>query len=348
MVTSSEFDKVLVPVDYQKDVLVRTFDTLIGFNKKNKKGKFMKAIKEEYRWDPVLGKSVFVDREKENDEKTKGYKRVNLDQKISKPTVTAAEKKEKTAEEKKADKELYTGTLLNKVGKTKAQIDKELNDKIKTRRVARPIETPDDTDYTVEELADFFWKFKNIRENPKYGGSPIALKQYLAKNEKARKKADEIMISKVGHSDKKKPKKKDPAEKKTSVKLENSVDKITDWFWAHKSDPSFKTLFDNTDSRVTLARMIKNDPRGLKFFAKIMKDAGYVPSEEKPNTLRATLIKHSKPEAARNWANYDDAVEVLKAPIKRVQKAYREADQRIGIGINWAMEELFGSGWERI
>ena len=36
MVTTAEFDKVLVPVDYQNNVLMRTFDTLVGFNKKNK------------------------------------------------------------------------------------------------------------------------------------------------------------------------------------------------------------------------------------------------------------------------------------------------------------------------
>jgi len=58
--------------------------------------------------------------------------------------------------------------------------------------------------------------------------------------------------------------------------------------------------------------------------------------------------KELKEDELDEGRDYETALDTLKGPIRRVQKAYKNADQRIAIGINWAMEELFGSGWERI
>ena len=47
-------------------------------------------------------------------------------------------------------------------------------------------------------------------------------------------------------------------------------------------------------------------------------------------------------------ADFDNNIEVHLNAVKRVQKAYKNADQRVALGINWAMKELFGNGWEKI
>ena len=362
MVTSAEFDEVLVPVDYQKDVLMRTFDSLIGFNKKNKKGKFMKAIKEEWVYDPVLKKSVFKDRDAERREtqakKDNGtYKVVDLDAKKSKPKAEKTSAEEKADKIKKAEgKELYSGNLVNKKGKTIAQVEKEARERARVpRAIRKEIPEPGDTHYTCEEMGKLIWKH-SAAARQKYV-SNLAIQEKLAENEALRKKWDEKLISKFGHKPEDQVKKTRSTTPKTAiskVELEDDPYKIADWFWDKKDTNDFKIMFPDVGSYSTLFRTIKNDARGIKFFAKLMRDRGYRKTPDKPFVAKATLIK-KKPEAAKDFeelgeaaVGFDDALEVLRGPIKKVQKAYKEADQRIGIGINWAMEELFGSGWERI
>ena len=361
MVTSAEFDNVLVPVDYQKDVLVRTFDSLIGFNKKNKKGKFMKAIKEEWVWDPAAKKSVFKDREAER-RATKAkidngtYKVVSLDAK-KKPKVEKTDSEKKTEIKKKAEgKELYAGTLVNKKGKTLEQIEKEAREKIRVpRAIRKEIVEPGDTHYTCQELAKKFYTHSAaVREK---FASELDLLNRLLVDEKLRKKLDEKRINKYGHkTDEEMRKSRKASAPKEKIELEKDPSKITDWFWAKKDEPDFKVLFPGVTSRYMLSKAIENDERGIKFFAKIMKDRGYRLTPDKPFVAKATLIK-KKGDAACDWEKegeaargygFNDAVEVLRGPIERVKKAYKDSDQRIGIGINWAMEELFGSGWEKI
>lgn len=314
MVTSAEFDKVLVPVDYQKDVLFRTFDTLIGFNKKNKKGKFMKAIKEEWTYDPKTGKQVFVDRQKASDEKTAHFKRVNLDQKMSKPSVTAAEKKTKTAEEKTKGKELYQGHLLNKVGKTLDQIEKDAKEKVKvTKAIKGEIKEPGDTHYTITELAEKIWPI-SPKTRERHSGSIIAFKQALSKDEGYRKRADEFLIKKIGHKTEEEMKtakksasetKAKKAEKIDKAKLETDIHKIADWFWDRKDTKDFKVIFPDATSYPKLFRMIQNDDRGPEWFAKIMFRNGYLKDVEKPFVRKAVLIK--KGDAACDWEKEGEA-----------------------------------------
>ena len=328
MVTSAEFDEVLVPVDYQKDVLMRTFDTLVGFNKKNKKGKIMKAIKEEWTYDPKTRKQVYVDRQKANDEKTAHYKRINLDQKMSKPSVTAATKKKKTAEEKAEGKELYKGYLLNKVGKTLDQIEKDAKEKARVSRVIRgEIKEPGDTHYTIQELADKIWPIsQKVRE--RHNGSMIAFKQALAKDEGYRKRADEFAIKKFGHKteEEMKASKKSSAEAKAKkaekidkAKLETDIHKIADWFWNKRNANSFKIIFPDVDDYGTMFRIIQNDDRGKDWYAKIMFRNGYVKPVEKPFNAKAVVIK-KKSDAACDWEkegeaakDYDDIWDSVKS-----------------------------------
>ena len=370
MVTSGEFDKVLVPVDYQKDVLMRTFDSLIGFNKKNKKGKFMKAIKEEYRWDPVLGKPVFVDREKEVREKSKGYKVIKLDKpkkeknndiKVKRTAntvdVSEPEKKETKKTAKKVE-EVIKSTLVNKNGKTLKGLERERKESSKlpsyddfyrnikqfnpnfpkdhiinkgavTReeaiRKAHEMEREaraeaemfknfvEDTHYTVDEIVDYAWKHsKKTREKFL---SDRDFRKALIKKKALRDLYDNRMIEVLGHKPedaKKKVSKEAKVQKavakekaiKEKAELETDINKIADWFWAHKADPSYRSLFDNTNSKYTLARLIKNDDRGLKFFAKIMRDHGYKKAEEKPAEKKVVLIK--KGQGARGFEEDDD------------------------------------------
>lgn len=328
MVTSAEFDEVLVPVDYQKDVLMRTFDTLVGFNKKNKKGKIMKAIKEEWTYDPKTRKQVYIDRQKINDEKTAHYKRINLDQKMSKPSVTAATKKKKTAEEKAEGKELYKGYLLNKVGKTLDQIEKDAKEKVRTSRVIRgEIKEPGDTHYTIQELAEKIWPIsQKVRE--RHNGSMIAFKQTLAKDENYRKKADEFAIKKFGHKTEeemkasKKPAteaKAKKAEKIDKAKLETDIHRIADWFWDRRNANSFKIIFPDVDDYSTMFRIIQNDDRGKDWYAKIMFRNGYIKPVEKPFNAKAVIIK-KKGDAACDWEkdgeaakDYDDIWDSVKS-----------------------------------
>lgn len=328
MVTSAEFDKVLVPVDYQKDVYFRTFDSLAGFNKKNKKGKFMKAIKEEWTYDPKTGKQVYVDRQKANDEKTAHYKRINLDQKMTKPSVTAASKKKKTAEEKAKGKELYKGYLLNKVGKTLDQIEREANEKARVSRVIKGnIEEPGDTHYTIQELAEKIWPIsQKVRE--RHNGSMVAFKQALAKDEGYRKRADEFLIKKIGHKSEeemksaKKPAAETAAKKAEKIekgKLETDLHRIADWFWDKKGTKDFKIIFPDVDDYSTMFRIIQNDDRGTKWYAKIMFRNGYVKPAEKPFDKKAVLVK-KKSEAACDFEkegeaakDYDDIWDSVKS-----------------------------------
>lgn len=319
MVTSAEFDEVLVPVDYQKDVLMRTFDSLIGFNKKNKKGKFMPAIKEEWVYDPVTKKSVFRDREAErkafNEKKEKGaYKIVNLDAKKSKPAVTAATKKEKTAEEKAKGKELYQGHLLNKVGKTNAQIEKEVRDRNASHRAIRKERVePGDTHYTCKEIADYVYT-----HSPKARAkwlSNVHMWDDLIANEKLRKFLDEKMIAKLGHKaeDEQKSAKRTPSETKAKVaakiekaKLETDIHKIADWFWDKRNTKDFKIIFPDTDDYGTMFRLIQNDDRGKEWYAKIMYKNGYVKPTEKPFKAKAVIVK-KKGDAACDWEKEGEA-----------------------------------------
>ena len=349
MVTSAEFDKVLVPVDYQNNVLMRTFDTLVGFNKKNKKGKLMKAIKEEWENGKWVDKTT-AQKETEARHKALQDKINSGDMKIISLDKKKTDKPKKSAEKKAAEKEVYKGTLVNKIGKTQGQIAKELRDKVASPRFIRSkFEEPGDTDYTTEEIANYVFEH-SAKARAKFA-SVIALREALVKSEKLRKSLDEKMIAKIGHKEEKKtraPKEKKETVIKEKIELESDPEKIADWFWGMKNDKSFKVLFPDVDSRRVLYRTIINDDRGLKFFAKIMKNNGYRKQAEKPFVAKATVIKKEKPEAAKSWPTFEDAIKVLKGPIKRVQDAYKDADQRIGIGINWTMEELFGTGWEKI
>lgn len=353
MVTSAEFDKVLVPVDYQNNVLMRTFDTLIGFNKKNKKGKLMKAIKEEWengKWvDKTAAQKEAEARHKaiQNKIDSGAMKVVNLDASKAKKEKKTTTEKKTAAEKKVEDKKLYTGTLLNKVGKTQGQIAKELRDKISApRTIKKEIVEPGDTHYTVQEIADYVWKHSpNARAK---FASDMALRDKLLVNEKLRKKLDEKIIAKIGHKPEKKTRNSTPSAKKEKIQLETDLYKIADWFWEKRKEDDFKKLFPGVGSYAVLFRTIKNDDRGPKFFAELMRDRGYRKEGEKPFASKVTVIKKEKPEAAKSWPTFEDAIKVLKAPIKRVQDAYKDADQRIGIGINWTMEELFGTGWEKI
>ena len=334
MVTSAEFDEVLVPVDYQKDVLVRTFDTLIGFNKKNKKGKFMPAIKEEWVYDPVTKKSVFRDREAErkafNEKKEKGaYKIVNLDAKKSKPAVTAATKKEKTPEEKAKGKELYKGYLLNKVGKTNAQIEKEIKDRNATPRgLKKERIEPGDTHYTCKEIADYVYNHSS-KARQKWL-SNLHLWDDLIANEKLRKFLDEKMIAKLGHKTEEEMKKSRKAvgDKKPKEKadLETDVSKIAEWFWKNRKDKSFKVLFPDVDSLATLSRMIRNDDRGTKFFAKIMKDHGYMKTVEKPFEKKAVIIKKHG-DAACDWEREGEAAVDFDNNTNQEQQGINKAEK---------------------
>ena len=57
MTTSKNFDTQPKAIDFP---YFRTFDELIGFNKKNKKRRFDKVLKEEWEIDPETGKGYFV------------------------------------------------------------------------------------------------------------------------------------------------------------------------------------------------------------------------------------------------------------------------------------------------
>lgn len=304
MVTSSEFDKVLVPVDYQNNVLMRTFDNLIGFNKKNKKGKFMKAIKEEWE----NGKWV----EKTTAQKEAEARHKAIQDKLNSGVmkIVSLDKKKKTepkttAEKKATEKKIYTGTLINKIGKTEAQIRKDLNDKISGKTKSKEKE-PNDTHYTIDEIVDYAYAHsKSIREK---FASDIAFKQALIKNEKLRKKLDEKIIAKIGHKLEKKTRKvATKAEKAEKDELEKDIYKIADWFWSHKNDKSFKTTLGNdVKSWQQTFRLIKNDERGLDYFAKLMQAAGYKKAEEKPFSSKVTIIKKQQPEAAKDFENVND------------------------------------------
>ena len=307
MVTSAEFDKVLVPVDYQNNVLMRTFDTLVGFNKKNKKGKFMKSIKEEWENGKWVEKTTA---QKEAEARHKALqnkidagdmKIISLDKKKSEP---------KTDKEKKAasSKELYKGTLLNKVGKTEGQITKEVRQQVAAPRAIKgtAIVDPGDTHYSIKEIAEYAFNH-SAKIRAKFTSSH-ALEQKLAQNEKLRKDLDEKMIAKIVHPEEKKrtPREKKDVVVKEKVTLETDPEKITDWFWAKKGQNSFKILFPDITDRRTLYRTIINDDRGLKFFAKIMKNNGYKKEAEKPFVSKVTVIKKEKPEAAKDFENTND------------------------------------------
>lgn len=356
MVTSSEFDNVLVPVDYQNNVLMRTFDSLIGFNKKNKKGKFMKAIKEEWENGKWVEKTT-AQKEAEARHKALQDKIDAGNMKIVSLDKKKTDKPKKSAEKKAAEKEVYKGTLLNKVGKTEGQIAKELRQKVASPRFIRAtIVEPGDTHYTTQEIADYVFEH-SAKARAKYA-SNVILREALVKSEKLRKMLDEKMIAKIGH--KPEEKKRAPKEKKETVvkekiELESDPEKITDWFWAKKNQNSFKILFPDVADRRTLFRTIINDDRGLKWFAKIMKNNGYRKEAEKPFVSKVTVIKKEKPEAAVNWFDWENIVDALKPQITRVKKGYAEAcdgpekdKDEMARGINWTMEELFGTGWKNL
>ena len=302
MVTSAEFDKVLVPVDYQKDVLFRTFDSLIGFNKKNKKGKFMKAIKEEWE----NGKWVAKTTEQKKAEAMHKAIQDKIDSGAMKVVSLDAKKEKKAPAKKKAEeKKLYTGSLLNKVGKTLGQIEKEAKENAATPRAIRvEVKEPGDTHYTVDEIVEYAWKRSpKIREKFQ---SDIIFKEQLLKNQKLRKLLDEKMIAKIGHKPEKKTRKAaTPAEKKEKIELESDLYKIADWFWDKKNTNSFKILFPDVDSYAVLFRTIKNDDRGPKFFAKIMKNNGYRKEAEKPFVSKVTVVK--KGQAACDFEKEGEA-----------------------------------------
>ena len=308
MVTSAEFDKVLVPVDYQNNVLMRTFDTLVGFNKKNKKGKFMKSIKEEWENGKWVEKTT-AQKEAEARHKALQGKIDNGSIKVIDLDKNKSGKPSKSAEKKAAEKEVYKGTLLNKVGKTEGQIAKELRNKVASPRSvkAEAIVDPGDTNYTIKEIAEYVFNHSE-KARMKFTSSH-ALEQKLANNEKLRKSLDEKMIAKIGHPEEKKtrtPRQKKEVTIKEKIELESDPDKITDWFWAKKDQNSFKILFPDITDRRTLYRTIINDDRGLKFFAKIMKNNGYKKEAEKPFVSKVTVIKKEKPEAAKDFENTND------------------------------------------
>lgn len=315
MVTSSEFDKVLVPVDYQDNVIMRTFNSLIGFNKKNKKGKFMKAIKEEWengKWvektteqkkAEALHKSI-------QDKLDSGtMKIISLDRKKKAEPKTAAEKK--AAEKKAVEKELYKGHLINKIGKTQEQIKKELNTKI-SGKIKKEIEEPGDTHYTIKEIAEIV--FPRSQKTRELYISPEAFMSALAKDETLRKSWDEKVIKAKGHKPEKKTRKvATKVEKTKKDELEKDIYKITDWFWNHKNDRDFKTALGNdVKSWQQTFRLIKNDERGLEHFAKLMQAAGYKKEEKKPFVSKVTVIK-KKPEAAKDFEQEERSDEVWDA-----------------------------------
>lgn len=304
MVTSSEFDKVLVPVDYQNNVIFRTFDNLIGFNKKNKKGKFMKAIKEEWengKWvEKTTAQKEAEARQKAIQDKINSgaIKIVNLDRKKKAEPKTDAEKK--AAEKKAKESELYKGHLINKIGKTQAQIKKELNDKI-TGKIKKEFEEPGDTHYTVKEIAEIV--FPRSQKTRELYISPEAFMSALLKDEALRKSWDEKVIKAKGHKpDKKTRKVATKVEKAKAAELETDINKIAEWFWNNRADKSFKTVLgDDVRSYAQTFRRIKNDERGLKYFAQLMQAAGYKKEAEKPFVSKVTVIKKEKPEAAKDF-----------------------------------------------
>ncbi len=325
MVTSSEFDEVLVPVDYQNNVLMRTFDTLIGFNKKNKKGKFMKAIKEEWEnghWvEKTEAQKRSEARSKEIQDKIKNgtIKVINLDAKKSKskPAVTATAKKQKTAEEKAKENELYKGHLINKVGKTNAQIQKELRDRI-NGKVRDEFKEPGDTHYTIKELVSIV--YPRSEKTRKAFPSEKTFRDALLADEALRKSWDEKVIKVKGHKPEKKTRKvTTAAEKAKAAELETDIYKITDWFWNNRKDRTFiETLGNDVKSWQQTFRRIKNDERGLKYFANLMDLAGYKKEKEKPFVSKVTVIKkkndapaesEKEGEAAKDFEGKDsDAV----------------------------------------
>lgn len=286
MVTSQEFDQVLVPVDYQDNVIMRTFNMLTGFNKK-KKGKFMKALKEE--WIVKDGKPVFVDRHKEFEEKTANMKKVVLPTRGSKKATAEKAVAPKTTSKEKKEPKPYEGYLLNKIREEKLKNFK------------------DDTDYTVKKMVEYFWKSSKIRERYK---TVKEFEDALKSSENLRKKANAKMIEKFGVPEKKTRAVKTAIEKAAAAELETDAAKIIDWFWEHKNDSTYKTLFGNIRSKYALDRMIRNDDRGLKYFANIMKLAGYkkAKEEDKPADKKVVLIKKAAaPEAACDFEREGEA-----------------------------------------
>ena len=308
MVTSQQFDEVLVPVDYQDNVIMRTFNMLTGgFNKKNKKGKFMKAIKEEWengKWvEKTTAQKEAEERHKKFQDKVKSgeIKVINLDKK-KKTSTTASEAK---AEAKKKSVELYKGYLLNKVGKTLGEIEKERKAKI-SGKVKEEIEEPGDTQYTTKEIAEIvFPRSKKVRE---LYLSTNSFRDALLKDEALRKEWDEKVIKAKGSKPEKKTRTvKTAVQKVKEVELETDLTKIATWFWNHKDDKSFKSVFGNdVKSYQQLFRRIKNDDRGLKYFAELMKMAGYKKEKETPAVTKVTLIKKN-PEAACDWEKEGEA-----------------------------------------
>lgn len=265
MVTSDNFD--IYPV-CKTDVLTRTFDDLVGFTQKNKKRKFMKAIKEE--WDPVKG---FIDpREIKKQKEAKeaefqkklangSIKVINLDRKKKSTSATA-----KKVADKKEDPE-YKGTLINKAGKKQSQIDADLKARLSPSKAEKKEIFKDDTDYTVKEIVEYAWKHSaKIRE--KFGGSPKAFEDEVKSNEKFRKTLNNKMIEKIGSKEVKSVK----TRKKVDEGLETDVYKIADYFFSRKRE--FRTLLDGIPDIKVFRRMLAKDPDEAKKFARIMKNKG--------------------------------------------------------------------------
>ncbi len=89
---------------------------------------------------------------------------------------------------------------------------------------------------------------------------------------------------------------------------------------------------------------------------KAAKDYGYEYDKRKEaeenkkidNMSMARLVKHESKLRKDAPADYDNNVEVHLNAIKRVQRAYKSANQKVALGIDWAMKELFGNNWEKI
>lgn len=348
MVTSAEFDEVLVPNDWQNNVLMRTFDSLVGFNKKKKKkGKSMKSIKEEWengRWVKKTSeqrKAEAFHKAVQDKINSGDMKVVSLDKK--KKATVDKEGKIVTSDKPKKEDKVYTGHLINKVGKTESQIKKELSSR-NSSKIKKTFEEPGDTHYTIKEIAEIvFPRSAKVREA---FPSPEAFKDALIRDEKLRQKWDEKVINYKGHKEEKKGHKTTKAEKAKNAELETDLNKIANWFWNHKDDKSFKVVLGGDVKTYTqTVRRIKNDERGLKYYAKLMQAAGYKKEEEKPFNAKPTIIK--KGQAAVKW-DYDSAVYTLTPAIRRVQEEYKNADKDCAIGMNWAMEELFGMDWKEI
>lgn len=112
---------------------------------------------------------------------------------------------------------------------------------------------------------------------------------------------------------------------KENSKLVEAIPKIYSKFYCYTTD------FTNDQKKrikETIEEVVKNVGIDKKLDVKIMVEKKKI--DEGLNEEKNEIIK------------------VSKSAIKNVQKAYKDADQRIAIGINWTMEELFGSGWERI